>query len=183
MPPLPHALSPRRAAAQIYVGVVAAARAPFFYEHLAVPDTVEGRYEMIVLHLILALRRLRDPPAGQRRLAQALMDYMAADLDRSIRELGVGDLGVARFMKRLGEGVYGRAAAYDAALDNNDKAALTRALLRNLYAGVEPEGRILAMIADYVERQWEHLRAQPIDGLARGSIDFLAPTNAVCDAD
>jgi cytochrome b pre-mRNA-processing protein 3 len=177
-----HATSPRRVAAQLYGGVVAAARAPYFYQHLAVPDTIEGRYEMIVLHLILALRRLREPPSRQRRLAQALMDYMAADLDRSIRELGVGDLGVARFMKRLGEGVYGRAAAYDSALDQNDTAALTKALLRNLYAGVEPEGRILAMIADYVENQWEYLRAQPIDGIARGSIDFLEPTNAVRDA-
>ena len=110
--------SSKRIAAELYSGVVTAARAPAFYAELGVPDTVEGRYEMIVLHVVLLLRRMRQPGAGQKRLSQALVDFMAADLDRSIRELGVGDMSVGKFMKRLGEGLYGRAAvaAYGAGL-------------------------------------------------------------------
>jgi len=107
----------RRAASGLYGRAVDAARAPEFYRGYGVADTIEGRYEMIVLHIVLLLFRLRssdqgrgpdrarDSGKGRARLAQALVDFMAADLDRSIRELGVGDLSVSRFMKRLGEGL------------------------------------------------------------------------------
>jgi cytochrome b pre-mRNA-processing protein 3 len=145
---------------------------------MAVSDTIEGRYEMIVLHVALLLRRLGVPDSGRARLAQAVVDFMAADLDRSIRELGVGDLSVSRFMKRLGEGLYGRATAYGGALESGDSAALGTALLRNVYAGIEPDGRILAAIGSYVRKQHEHLSLQPIARIALGDIDFLDPTDA-----
>jgi len=102
---------------------------------------------MIVLHIVLLLRRLRQPGENQQRLAQALVDYMAADLDRSIRELGVGDLSGGKFMKRLGQGLYGRAAAYDKALDAGDRVALQEAIVRNIYDGDEPDDGILAAFA------------------------------------
>jgi cytochrome b pre-mRNA-processing protein 3 len=165
----------RRTASQLYTAAVAAARAPGFYAAFAVPDTIEGRYEMIVLHVVLLLRRMRRPGESQKRLAQALVDYMAADLDRSIRELGVGDLSVGKFMKRLGEGLYGRAAAYDKALDSGDHAALQEAILRNIYDGEEPGEGILVAFARYVEAQNEHLSAQPGAAIAKGSADFLSP--------
>jgi cytochrome b pre-mRNA-processing protein 3 len=174
-------MSSRQAAALLYNTVVAVARDPFFYRELAVPDTIEGRYEMIVLHVALLLRRLRDPqPVGRRRgrrgLAQAVVDYMAADLDRSMREIGVGDLSLARYMKNLGEGLYGRAAAYDAALDQGGAAMLATALLRNVYAGQEPGGHILAVFADYVGQQDSYLKTQHVDLFALGKIELLAPT-------
>ncbi len=167
--------SPRRVAPQLYARVVAAARAPEFYRDLGVADTIEGRYEMIVLHMVLLLRRLRMPDGQRPKLAQALIDYMAADFDRSMRELGIGDLSVARFMKRLGEGVYGRAAAYDSALDKADPIALSAALLRNVYNGVDPEGRGLAVIADYVLAQSRYIGGQPIERIDAGHVDFLPP--------
>jgi cytochrome b pre-mRNA-processing protein 3 len=163
-----------RAASELYTKAVATARLPDFYRAFAVPDTIEGRYEMIVLHVVLLLRRLRQPGEHQKRLAQALVDYMAADLDRSIRELGVGDLSVGKFMKRLGEGLYGRAAVYDKALDTGDKGALAEALLRNIYDGEGPDDRILAAFAAYVENQHAHLSAQPIASIAEGIVDFQA---------
>jgi len=164
--------SPRRIAAELYGEAVAAARAPVFYADLAVPDTIEGRYEMIVLHVVLLLRRLRAPGAGQKRLAQALVDFMAADLDRSIRELGVGDMSVGKFMKRLGEGLFGRASAYDGALDNNDLQALESAVLRNIFDGYEPGERILATVARYVRAQNDHLAGQAVEPIAAGHVDF-----------
>jgi cytochrome b pre-mRNA-processing protein 3 len=165
----------QRIASQLYTAAVAAARVPDFYAALAVPDTIEGRYEMIVLHVVLLLRRMRQPGASHKRLAQALVDYMAADLDRSIRELGVGDLSVGKFMKRLGEGLYGRAGAYDKALDSGDRPALQVAILRNIYDGEEPGEGIVEALAGYVEAQNEHLSAQPAAVIAEGSADFLNP--------
>ena len=165
--------SPRRIAAELYSEVVAAARAAVFYADLGVPDTIEGRYEMIVLHVVLLLRRLRQPGVNQKRLAQALVDFMAADLDRSIRELGVGDMSVGKFMKRLGEGLFGRAAAYDKALDDRDIPALEIAILRNIFDGYEPGERILAAIACYARAQYDHLAGQPIEPIAAGHVTFL----------
>jgi cytochrome b pre-mRNA-processing protein 3 len=165
--------SPRRIAAALYSEVVAVARAPVFYAELGVPDTIEGRYEMIVLHVVLLLRRIRAPGADQKRLAQALVDFMAADLDRSIRELGVGDMSVGKFMKRLGQGLYGRAAAYDGALDNLDAVALEEAILRNIFDGYDPGDRILATFARYVRTQNDHLAGCAIEPIARGHVVFL----------
>jgi cytochrome b pre-mRNA-processing protein 3 len=165
--------SPRRIAAELYSEVVATARAPVFYAELGAPDTVEGRYEMIVLHVVLLLRRMRAPGADQKRLAQALVDFMAADLDRSIRELGVGDMSVGKFMKRLGQGLYGRAAAYDGALDKLDAAALEEAILRNIFDGYDPGDRILAIFARYVRAQNDYLTGLPIEPIAAGHVDFL----------
>ena len=159
-------------AAQLYLQVVDAARAPVFYRDLAVPDTIEGRYEMIVLHIVLLLRRLRAAGRGQARLSQAIVDYLASDLDRSIREIGVGDMSVGKFMKRLGEGLYGRAAAYDSALDSGDLLALETALTRNVYDGDSPGDRILAIFARYVQSQLDHLDSQTTEALAAGAVDF-----------
>ncbi len=167
----------RKVAGQLYAKAVDAARAPVFYRDLGVPDTVEGRYEMIVLHVVLLLRRLRADRPRQAKLAQAVVDYMAADFDRSMRELGVGDLSVGRFMKRLGEGLYGRAAAYDKALDAGDRPALEAALTRNIFDGEEPGDPILAIISGYVQTQLSHLDGQPIADIASGTVDFMPPAD------
>jgi cytochrome b pre-mRNA-processing protein 3 len=165
----------RRVAPHLYTAIVEAARASAFYRDFAVADTIEGRYEMIVLHIALLLRRLREAGAEQSRLAQAVVDFMAADLDRSMRELGVGDLSVSRTMKRLGEGLYGRAAAYDAALDAGDWGSLSKALEKNIYGGVSPGDAILAAMTKYVENQARHLAAQSDDDIAAGSLNLLVP--------
>jgi cytochrome b pre-mRNA-processing protein 3 len=166
--------SPRLAAANLYTAAVEAARRPVFYRDLDVPDSIEGRYEMIVLHVVLMLRRLRAADGKQARLAQAIVDYMASDLDRSIREIGVGDMSVGKFMKRLGQGLYGRAVAYDGALDSGDMTALEKALTRNIFDGESPGERVLAVFARYVQTQLEHLDRQPIEAIAVGTIDFLS---------
>ncbi len=168
--------STRRIAPYLYAKLVAAARAPVFYREFGVADTIEGRYELIVLHVVLLLRRLRDKNGQDLKLAQAIVDFFASDLDRSMRELGVGDLGVGRFMKRLGEGLYGRAAAYDAALDNGHTERLSEALLRNVYDGANPPSLTLAGLARYVQNQSQHLALQTIDRIKAGNIDFMPPS-------
>jgi len=170
--------SRRRVAAQLYGSAVAAARAQAFYRRFGVADTIEGRYEMIALHVVLLLFTLRGADGDRKKLAQAVVDYMAADLDRSIRELGVGDLGVSRFMKRLGEGLFGRAAAYEAAL-RGDQAALSDALRRNVYDGVDPGPGILAELVDYVQIQLEYLADQSMAEIGAGSVQFRSPEGAL----
>ena len=165
----------RQAAPAIYQNLVAAARSPFLYRDCGVPDSIEGRYEMIVLHATLLLRRLHQEGREQAPLGQAIVDYLASDLDRSMRELGVGDLSVSRYMKRLGEGLYGRAAAYEAALaDPADPASLPKTLLRNVYGDIHPGDRILAAIAAYVRDQARRLAHVPIPDIQRGAA-FVSP--------
>lgn len=165
----------RRIAAQLYAAAVTAARSPVLYRDLGVADTIEGRYELVVLHVVLVVRRLAESEGKRSKLAQALIDFMASDLDRSIRELGVGDLSVGKFMRRLGEGLYGRAAAYNAALDAASPA-LQDALLRNVYGGVTPAERVLALMTDYVHIQDRHLAGQQIAAIEAGHVEFLSPS-------
>jgi cytochrome b pre-mRNA-processing protein 3 len=166
----------RRIAAELYATCVAAARAQELYRDFGVSDTIEGRYELIVLHVVLLLRRLGASGGKPSKIAQALVNFMAADLDRSIRELGVGDLSVGKFMRRLGEGLYGRGAVYNAALDSGDSSALQEALLRNVYDGAALGEGILVAMADYVHIQDRHLAGQQIAAIEAGHIEFL-PSN------
>src|SRR5437899_4480670 len=117
----------------LYGTIVAQARAPAFYQSFGVPDTANGRLEMVLLHVILLLRRLAGEPADAAgALAQAVFDLFCRDMDANLREMGVGDLAVPRTMQRIGEAFYGRQAAYRAALDSHDPHALITVLARNV---------------------------------------------------
>jgi cytochrome b pre-mRNA-processing protein 3 len=117
--------------------VAEAARAPVLYARLGVPDTVEGRFEALALHLVLVLRRLRRLPPPAKEVAQDLVDAFFRHLDATLREIGIGDMGVPKRMKKLAQAFYGRAAAYDGALDSTDPARVAAALAEPL--GAAPE--------------------------------------------
>jgi cytochrome b pre-mRNA-processing protein 3 len=119
-----------------YRALVARARLPVFYRELGVPDTVDGRFDPLVLHLVLLLRRLNGEGEIGGALGQDIFDLFVRDMDRSIREMGVGDLGMKRRMRDIAKSFYGRAASYSAALDGSDPEALAAALDRNFF----PEG-------------------------------------------
>ncbi len=114
----------------IYGMIVAQARLPAFYQRFQVPDTVNGRFDMVLLHLWLVLRRLRATSAGG-QLSQALFDHFCSDMDANLREMGVGDLAVPKRMVKFAEAFYGRTNAYDAALETGG-AELAQALARNV---------------------------------------------------
>src|SRR5215475_12314358 len=124
--------------ASLYGTIVAQARAPAFYQIYGVPDTANGRLEMIILHSVLLLRRLGaelQPGAGP-ALGQAIFDLFCRDMDANLREMGVGDQTVPRAMRQIGEAFYGRQAAYESAESalTADDAALVDALARNVFA-------------------------------------------------
>ena len=133
----------------IYGMIVAQAREPLFYRDFGVPDTVDGRFDMLLLHLWLVLRRLQ-PVEGSASLAQALFDRFCADMDANLREMGVGDLTVPKRMQQFGEAFYGRAAAYDAALDAGAEP-FAQALGKNVLEGRDiAQARRLAAYASAV---------------------------------
>lgn len=164
------------AANKLYLAVVRQARLPVFYTGLGVADSVDGRFDMISLHAFLAIRRLNlEGTRDGQRLAQVLFDVMFTDMDRNLREMGVGDLSVGKHVKQMAQAYYGRAASYDAAL-NADSAQMEEALRRNLYRNVTPTADQVAAMAAYVRAQAETLGAQPFETLRRGEIEFVPPS-------
>src|SRR6202040_237448 len=130
-------VAPRGTIEAIYGMIVTQAREPLFYRDLAVPDTVNGRFDLLVLHLWMVLRRLK-PTEGGVGLAQTLFDRFCDDMDANLREMGVGDLTVPKRMQAFGEAFYGRAAAYDLALSEgreNQPGPLAQAICRNILNG------------------------------------------------
>ena len=117
----------------IYGMIVTQAREPSFYRQLGVADTVNGRFDLLLLHLWMVLRRFRSAD-GAANVSQALFDRFCEDMDANLREMGVGDLTVPKRMQAFGEAFYGRAAAYDAALAAGDEA-LAQALCKNVLNG------------------------------------------------
>jgi len=157
----------------LYGAIVAQARQPVFYTAYGVPDSVAGRFDMIVLHAILVLRRLRGEGDGLRELGQGVFDLFCHDLDHNLRERGVGDLAVPRQMRGLAEAFYGRAAAYDRALAQSGNGELAAALARNVFAGSPPRGADL--LASYVRAAEVDLAGQATATLHRGVLQFPAP--------
>ena len=173
------------AARRLYLATVAQARQPAFFAHCEVPDSVDGRFDMIALHAFLVLHRLkgeRGPTAPA--LAQGVAEALFADMDRSLREMGAGDLGVGRRVKDMAKGFYGRVAAYDAGLAGTgggaDPGPLRDALRRNLYGTLaadagRPGAATLSAMCGYVEAAVERLAACPLSELAAGRPAFPPP--------
>ena len=156
----------------LYGAIVAQARAPGFYLDYGVPDTLEGRFDMIVLHVFLVTRRLKGEP-DLAAVGQALFDRFCRDLDDNLREMGVSDLAVPRKMRDFAGAYYGRAQVYDRALaDGGD--ALATALSRNVFAagGLAPGSRRLA---DYMTVAAHMLDATTAAEFAAGDLHFPAP--------
>ena len=171
-----------RAGFELYGAAVGAARQPALFAALGVPDTVEGRFDLVSLHVGLLIRRLRrDADARGPALAQAVFDAMFADMDLNLREMGVGDLSVGKRVRGMWEAFHGRALAYEAALDSEDPAALAGALERNVWRGEAPEGSALRL-ADIARAQAGHLAGQGIAELAAGQVRFLDAEGLFHDA-
>ena len=164
-----------RPAGKLYAKAVEQARQPEFYASHGVPDTVDGRFELIALHVFLLLHRLKQDHPASADLAQAVFDLMFLDMDQNLRELGVGDLGVPRRIKDMVQGFYGRIAAYEAGLPEGG-GDLEAALRRNLYGTVRPAPASVAAVAAYVHAQVAALSRQDYAALAAGELTFGAAT-------
>ncbi len=164
----------RKAAELAYRRVVEQARQPGFFTDGGVPDTLDGRFELICLHAFLYLHRLKRERPQAAPLAQRFFDTMFADFDRSLREIGTGDLSVGREVKRMVEAFYGRVAAYERGLAADD-AGLQPALARNLFGTAPPTLARLATMAGYVRREAARLDRQGAAELLAGQVSFGDP--------
>jgi cytochrome b pre-mRNA-processing protein 3 len=159
----------------LYGMIVAQARLPCFYRDYAVADTVNGRFDLIVLHLALMLDRLARDSALQ-SLGQGLFDRFCQDMDSNLREMGVGDLKVPKEMQRIGEAFYGRAQAYRAALAVSDGGqALTEVIARNIYGGSPPAPAAAQRLAAYMREAVRDLGQQGASSLAAGELRLPDP--------
>ncbi len=159
------------AATALYEAVVAQARQPAFYLRCGLPDSLDGRFEMIALHSFIVLRRLRALGEAADEVAQVFVDTLVLDLDRSLREMGVGDLGVGKRVKRMAAGFHGRITAYDQGLASGPEE-LEAALRRNVFGTTSPEPWQVSAMAAYLRREVE---AQPDAGLLAGKLSFGPP--------
>ncbi len=158
----------------LYNSIMAQARDPYFYASLKVPDTVDGRFDMLVMHTYLVVARLRDGDEDATELSQELFDHMFRDMDHALRELGVGDMGISKRIQKMAAKFYGRGEAYDEALRQVDDEGLHDAIGRNIFAGMEPPSGSVVELAAYLRAAQSLLGSQSLGDLCSGTVRFPA---------
>lgn len=157
----------------LYGAIVAQARSPIFYREYGVADTVNGRLDLLILHLVLVFERLSGAEPGARAAGQAVFDRFCQDMDDHLRQQGVSDLKVPRDMQRVGAAFFGRHRAYISALKGSDREGLRAALRRNVFADEDQPG--LMALAAYVEAASKGLADQDAGAVASGRIAWPVP--------
>lgn len=159
----------------VYNAIVAQSRQPVFYAEWGIEDTVTGRFDMISLHMALLFRRLRQEKGRGPEFAQSVFDLFFKDMDRSLREMGAGDLAVPKKIRNMGNIFFGLLVSLDKAMSANNRAELEALLLRNVYAeGAQGE---VGRLADYLEAQSAALARQDADAIIAGRLT-MEPVNA-----
>lgn len=153
-----------RTAEELYGRVVAASRAPALYRNMGASDTTEGRFEVVALHLFLALESLKDQPAPAQDIARRTIEAFVVDMDDCMREMGVGDMAVPKKVKRAAAGFYERAAAYRAALIEPSNEALETVLQRFVLLE-RGDAQATRSLAVYVRRRHAELKDVSASGL------------------
>ncbi len=155
---------------RFYSLTVEQSRQPGFYSDWGVPDSPIGRFDVIALHGFFVLHRLKGE-AQAVRFSEAFCGAIFDDMDRNLREMGVGDLSVGKKVRKLAEGFYGRAEAYERALMEDDRV-LRDVLAKNLYGDASADEKALFKVTDYVRRNVDFLATQEVEKLVGGRINF-----------
>ncbi len=171
-----HGRSSPDLAHDIYGSVVAKARNKALYQTLLVPDSINGRFDMMVLHIFILSHRLKDQDNACRSLSQSVFDAFLLDMDRGLREEGVGDTTVPKRLKTMTQVFYGRVRAYEGAVESGDRIALAEAINRNVFAGNHDDINA-DCLAGYTLRLHNHLKALSNQTLLQGelSLDHVNP--------
>lgn len=168
----------RQIARSLYGSIVTRAREPVLYARFGVPDSLQGRFEMVALHLVLALRRIAAEGPDAEPLGRALTEAFVVDLDDVMREMTFGDLAVPREVKRATAALFDRHGAYSKGLDAPGGSALAdalRAQLAYLYAGQAAPGLDAQGLSDYVRSVASALDAQPASPILAGRLEWPQP--------
>lgn len=162
----------------VYDRLVAQARNPAFYQSYGVEDSVSGRFDMIVLHIFLFFHRMKDEDETAKAFGQEIFDTFIEDMDRSLREMGVGYQAVPKRMKKVGEAFYGRVAAYDGALA---EGGLADALHRNIYPDHESRPPQADTLADYASATASALANKDVSALQSNDLPLVDPEDFLND--
>lgn len=157
----------------VYSAIVAQSRREIFYAQWGVPDTLTGRFDMISLHAALVFRRLRTSEKATKVFSQSVFDCFFSDMDRSLREMGVGDLSVPKRIEKMGSLFYGLLTNLSKALESGDRAALEGVVSRNFLDGQDHPA--LAAFVDYILLNDDILSTQPVEDIMAGRITFGDP--------
>ncbi len=160
----------------LYGAAVSAARSPYLYADLGCPDTLDGRFDVIGLHVFLLIRRLNREAEPGPALAQAVFDAMFLDMDVNLREMGVSDLSVGKRNRAMWEAFHGRAQVY--AANWEDATGLETAIARNVWRGAIPPAGSAAALARLARAQDRSLATQSLEALGQGIIHFLPAEEA-----
>lgn len=164
----------RQSAAQLYEAIVTAARSPVLYADYGIPDTIDGRFDAILLHASLVIHFLADVPESGQSVAQELFDTMFRDFNHNLRQIGIGDLSMARHFRRMSEGFNGRLQAYISALTDPQNDVLESAIARNVFR-TESVSDQIKKLSRYMRNQYQHLAKIDPGRWLKGEIDFAAP--------
>ncbi len=159
-----------RTATELYGSIVAAARREVFYVRDGVPDTPDGRFALLIVHMFLAMERLRAEGEAGQKLSRALVEAFVSDMDDSMREMGVGDLSVPKKVKKAAGALYDCVAAYRAAIETGE---LTNALRATVLPG--DAAPAAEAVASYMKHAPAALAAQPAEEILTGRIAFPEP--------
>ncbi len=163
----------RGAAVDLYEAIVAAAREPALYVQGGVPDTVDGRFDSVALHSFLLMDRMSGSE-GWTRVGEALADRIVADMDQSLREMGIGDMSIGKKVKAAASQLYGRFDVYWGALRSDDpKTALAEALARNLFRGLELSDMAVERLVTYINQQRAYLAELENEDILKGRLSFM----------
>lgn len=163
----------------LYGTVVARARDPLFYTDYGVPDTFDGRFELLTMHLFIVHNRLKDEDLESRRVSQLIFDAFIDDMDAALREAGVGDQTVPKRIAKMTQVFYGRTGAYEAALESDDIGpALARVIARNMFPEEDPKGKE-KVLATYMAWQVRDMEAKPAPDLLASQVLFDGPLKDV----
>jgi cytochrome b pre-mRNA-processing protein 3 len=167
-----------RAGFGLYSKAVTAARDPYLYAALGAPDTLDGRFDVIGLHVSLLIGRLQALPEPGPSLAQAVFDAMFSDMDKNLREMGVSDLAVGKRVRAMWEALHGRAQAYEQAMASGNPAALSTAIARNVWRGAPVQAGAAEALSRVALAQAGHLSRQLLASFAAGEVSFLPAREA-----
>jgi cytochrome b pre-mRNA-processing protein 3 len=159
----------------LYEQIVTAARQPVLYAKAGIPDTLEGRVESIALHTFLLFRRMTGRPDWD-VIGGALSDEIVADFDRSLREMGVGDMSIGKKVKKLAQLFFGRFDAYWGAINGSDGADDLETVLKwGVFQGQDVDSARLSAMGEYFDKQSAHLFAQTEKNILIGRVTFTSP--------
>lgn len=168
---------------KLFSKIIDQSRLPVFYTDYSVEDSLDGRFDLMALHMSLIInkldQKLDEPKVSD--LKRLLQEAMFDNLDLTLREIGVGDLGVGKKVKVMAEAFYGRIKTYQGILDQNDKARMSEAIHRNLFRQREMPGMAVENVTDYYFRQWQNINEQDLSDIMMGNCKLIDPYEEVGD--